>query len=107
MGQHITVTQAPSAHDNTRIYTLDRSLTGMEILNFNSEDEIGDSDNPAFVCAKRILEKGVDTVSIYSNVVTVGADADVLEKNHKDMVNIMETLYIYYGDNAGWAPGSH
>lgn len=107
MGQAITVTISPSANENTQIFTLNRSLTGMENLTFVSGEEIGSSDNPAYVCAKRILEKGAETVSVYSNVITVGAPSTKLKEIEGDIIHILENLYLYYGEQAGWAPGSH
>jgi hypothetical protein len=107
MGQDITVTKAPSADENTIIFSLNRSLTGMEILNFSDVKAPGSSDDAAYVAAMRILEKGATNVSVYSNVVSVTADKSDLASIETESQKILENLFRFYGDEAGWAPGEH
>lgn len=103
MGQDITVTQTPSGREDAHIFSLNRSLTGMEIIVFDNPDMKVDSNDASTVLAKRLLDFGVESVSIYSNVVTVNCDAKVFAKIENQVKETIENLFNFYGDDAGWA----
>jgi hypothetical protein len=93
MGQPVAVVEKPSSEPNVRRFELNRSLTGMGHERYVKGQEIA-GHRPPDVLARRLLEHGgVESVHIYSNVVTVkvepGASADGLK-------DIMEKLYIHY-----------
>lgn len=103
MGQDITVTQTPSGRDDAHIYSLNRSLTGMEIIVFDNPDMVVDTNDASSVLAKRILDFGVESVSIYSNIVTVNCDPSLFAKIENQITETIENLFNFYGDAAGWA----
>lgn len=101
MGQTITVTQSPSAQDNTVVLSTNRSLTGMEILTFTKETLPEKYDDPATRCADRIIKEGAASVTVYSNVVTITAEPARIAQVAKDATNILENLFIHYDENMG------
>ena len=105
MGQFITVTVRPGASDSVRFFDLNRSLTGMAIERFASAADVKDGDHrPTGVLAKRLFDLGAKSVTVYSSSVAVTADAwDTLEPQ---VVETIEHLFGYYGDEAGWSPDS-
>ena len=105
MGQFITVTVRPGASDSVRFFDLNRSLTGMAIERFASAADVKDGDHrPTGVLAKRLFDLGAKSVTVYSSSVAVTADAwDTLEPQ---VVETIEHLFGYYGDDAGWSPDS-
>ncbi len=105
MGQFITVTVRPGASDSVRFFDLNRSLTGMAIERFASAADVKDGDHrPTGVLAKRLFDLGAQSVTVYSSSVAVTADAwDTLEAQ---VVETIEHLFGYYGDDAGWSPDS-
>ena len=105
MGQFITVTVRPGASDSVRFFDLNRSLTGMAIERFTSAADVKDGDHrPTGVLAKRLFDLGAKSVTVYSSSVAVTADAwDTLEPQ---VVETIEHLFGYYGDDAGWSPDS-
>ena len=105
MGQFITVTVRPGASDSVRFFDLNRSLTGMAIERFTSVADVKDGDHrPTGVLAKRLFDLGAKSVTVYSSSVAVTADAwDTLEPQ---VVETIEHLFGYYGDDAGWSPDS-
>ena len=105
MGQFITVTVRPGASDSVRFFDLNRSLTGMAIERFTSAADVTDGDHrPTGVLAKRLFDLGAKSVTVYSSSVAVTADAwDTLEPQ---VVETIEHLFGYYGDDAGWSPDS-
>jgi hypothetical protein len=105
MGQFITVTVRPGASDSVRFFDLNRSLTGMAIERFTSAADVTDGDHrPTGVLAKRLFDLGAKSVTVYSSSVAVTADAwDTLEPQ---VVETIEHLFGYYGDEAGWSPDS-
>lgn len=103
MGQDITVTHLPSGNADTQIYSLNRSLTGMEIIVFDDVDMVVDTNDASSVLAHRLLELGVESVSIYSNVVTINCDATLFSKIEARVSETIENLFRFYGEDAGWA----
>ena len=102
MGQPITVTVRKGANPKIRFFDCNRSLTGMAIEVYESVAEAA-GDRPPDVLARRLLGAGAMKVTIYSNVAVVEAHEDswsVLEDKGKA---IIEHLFEFYGDDAGWS----
>ncbi len=97
MGQVIKVAVREVANPEVRQFDLDRSLTGMGLLDYrDSEDAAG--DRPADLVARRLFEiEGVRSVSVYGNVVSVGCapgvDADLVVA---PATEVLEKLFVYY-----------
>ena len=105
MGQFITVTVRPGASDSVRFFDVNRSLTGMAIERFASAADVKDGDHrPTGVLAKRLFDLGAKSVTVYSSSVAITADDwGTLEAQ---VVETIEHLFGYYGDDAGWSPDS-
>ena len=96
MGQPVAVTERPSSTRGQLRFELNRSLTGMGHEHYSSPDEAA-GGRPADVLARRLFDTGqVDSVHVYSNIVTVelarGGDPAPL-------MDVVRTLYRY------WQPG--
>jgi hypothetical protein len=102
MGQPITVTVRTGAHPEVRIFDLNRSLTGMALEVYPSRAEAA-GNRPPDVLARRLFDLGATRVSVYSNVVTVEADAAAWGQAEAKAVHTIEHLFEYYGDDAGWS----
>jgi hypothetical protein len=105
MGQTITVTCRQGSRPEVRFFDTNRSLTGMEIERYASLDDVH-WQRPPDVLAKRLFELGAQAVTIYSNVVTVEAPLDVWPKLEGQIQHIIEHLFHYYGEDAGWSPAA-
>jgi hypothetical protein len=105
MGQFITVTVREGSSPSVRIFDLNRSLTGMAIERYASAADVKEGDHrPPAVLAKRLFDLGAHTVTVYSSSVVVTADDwSTLEPK---VVETIEHLFGYYGDDAGWSPDS-
>jgi hypothetical protein len=103
MGQPITVTVRAGARPDVRMFDLNRSLTGMALELYRSRDD-ATGDRPADVLARRLFELGASQVTVYSNVVTVEADAGGWGALEGKVVHTIEHLFEFYGDEAGWSP---
>jgi hypothetical protein len=105
MGQFITVTVREGSSASVRIFDLNRSLTGMAIERYPSAAAVKDGDHrPSAVLAKRLFDLGATTVTVYSSSLVVTADHwSSLEPK---VVDAIEHLFGYYGDDAGWSPDS-
>jgi hypothetical protein len=105
MGQFITVSVREGSSASVRIFDLNRSLTGMAIERYTSAADVKDGDHrPPAVLARRLFDLGAHTVTIYSSSVVVTADTwSTLEPK---VVEVIEHLFGYYGDDAGWSPDS-
>jgi hypothetical protein len=101
MGQPITVTVRAGASPDVRFFECNRSLTGMAIEVYTAETPIG--TRPPDVLAKRLLDAGADKVTIYSNVATVEAPADVWPALEPKATFTIEHLFEFYGEDAGWS----
>ena len=105
MGQHITVTVRAGASPSVRIFDLDRSLTGMAIERYPSADAAV-HDRPPDALAKRLFALGAQSVTVYSSAVAVDAPAEGWDELEPKVVETIEHLFGYYGDDAGWSPGA-
>lgn len=103
MGQPITVTTRPGASPSVRLFDLNRSLTGMAIERYRSPDDAHGS-RPPDVLARRLFDLGATAVTIYSSVVTVEAPAEHWSQLEPKVIETIEHLFGYYGDDAGWSP---
>jgi len=104
MGQPITVTVRAGASPEVRIFDLNRSLTGMEIERYTSVEEAkARGPRPPDVLAARLLEAGATRVTVYSNDVTVEAPAARWADLEPKAVHLLEHLFEFYGDDAGWS----
>ncbi len=101
MGQLITASSRVGASPNVRLYDLDRSLTGMETERYEAGSATG--ARPPDVLAARLLEAGATNVTIYSNSVTVEAPAERWAELEPRAQHLIEHLFEYYGDEAGWS----
>lgn len=93
MGQSVTVLEKPSNRPGIVRFEINRILTGMGHERYRADQPI-EGDRPPDVLARRLFERGgIDTVSIYSNVITVdlgrGSDTD-------GIAEIIGDLYTYY-----------
>jgi hypothetical protein len=105
MGQTITVTSRTGASPDVRIFTCNRSITGMAIERYEKAEEAR-GNRPCDVLARRLFDLGVTTVTVYSNDVTVEAPADRWSTLESEVVDTIENLYGFYGDDAGWSDES-
>jgi len=105
VGQEITVTARPGASPSVRLFDLNRSLTGMEIERYHRVDDTK-GDRPPDVLARRLFDLGAAQVTIYSSVVTVEAEPERWAELEPKVVDTIEHLFGYYGDDAGWSPGA-
>jgi hypothetical protein len=104
MGQSITVTARPGASPSVYLFDLNRSLTGMEIEQYPSVEVAKErGGRPPDVLAQRLLEAGADHVTVYSNTVTVEASPDKWGDLEPKATHLIEHLFEYYGDEAGWS----
>jgi hypothetical protein len=100
----ITVTMRAGASPGVRMFDLNRSLTGMEIERYSSVAEAeARGGRPPDVLAKRLLEAGATKVTIYSNAVTVEAPPERWGELEPKATFLMEHLFEFYGDDAGWS----
>src|SRR3982074_833918 len=107
MGQFITVTVRPGTSSSVRIFDLNRSLTGMAIERYPSIDDVKDGgDRPPDVLARRLFDLGATAVTVYSSAVAVTAPPEQWDELEPKMVETIEHLFGYYGDDAGWSPSS-
>jgi len=103
MGQDITVTSRPGASAAVRVFSLNRSLTGMATERYDPRLGVT-GDGPGDVLARRLFDLGAMGVTVYSNVVTVQAPPDKWGDLEPQVTEAIEHLFRYYGDEAGWSP---
>jgi hypothetical protein len=105
MGQEITVTTRPGASPAVRMFTCNRSITGMAIERYASADKAKGARAPD-VLAHRLFDLGATTVTVYSSDVIVEAPAESWAKLEPEVVETIENLFGFYGDDAGWSDES-
>src|SRR5947209_585216 len=93
MGQPITVTEKHGARSDVVRFELNRSLTGMGHERYGTGKEILGNRPPDELARRLLAAGGVESVHIYSNVVTVhlapGADGSKLG-------DIVHELFVHY-----------
>jgi hypothetical protein len=102
MGQPITVTVRAGVRPEVRFFDCNRSITGMAIEVY-PDTASADGLRPPDVLARRLLDAGATKVTIYSNVVTVEAPADRWSELEPRATYLIEHLFEFYGDDAGWS----
>jgi hypothetical protein len=103
MGQPIAVTVRAGAAPDVRFFECNRSLTGMAIEVYTADSVAASGTRPPDVLARRLLDAGAVKVTIYSNVVTVEAPAEVWAELEPKAIFALEHLFEFYGDDAGWS----
>jgi hypothetical protein len=93
MGQSITVTEKRGLRHDVARFELNRSLTGMGHEVYRSRDDAVGT-RPPDELARRLFDRGgIDTVHVYSNMVTVdlapGADT-------AGLADLIRDLFLYY-----------
>jgi hypothetical protein len=107
MGQFITVTVQAGSSPSVRIFDLTRSLTSMAIDRYASAADVKEGDHrPPGVLARRLFDLGVTSVTVYSSAVAVVAPPERWDTLEGQVVEIIEHLFGFYGDDAGWSPDS-
>jgi hypothetical protein len=102
MGQEITVTARPGASPSVRMFDCNRSITGMAIERYESRDGITDG-RPPDVLARRLFDLGAAKVTVYSNDVVVEASPESWGDLEPKVIEAIEHLFGFYGDDAGWS----
>jgi hypothetical protein len=89
------------------MFDLNRSLTGMAIERYASIDDVKEGgDRAPDVLARRLFDLGATSVTVYSSAVAVVAAANTWAALEPRIVETIEHLFGYYGDDAGWSPES-
>lgn len=93
MGQTITVTEKPGVRQDVVRFELNRSLTGMGHEVYRSR-AAAVAARPPDELARRLFDLGgVDSVSVYSNMVTV----DLAPGGQTaGMADVIRDLFLYY-----------
>lgn len=102
MGQEITVTAREGSSPDVRMFDCNRSITGMEIVSYESREAIS-AGRPPDVLARRLFDLGASKVTVYSNDVIVEAPADRWGELEPKVAEAIEHLFGFYGDDAGWS----
>jgi scaffold Nfu/NifU family protein len=105
MGQPITVTARPGVRPEVVNFSLNRSLTGMEIERYASA-EAATGHRPPDELARRLFALGVTGVTIYSSVVTVTAPAERWPELQEKVADTIENLFIYYREGEAPPPAA-
>jgi hypothetical protein len=105
MGQEITVTARPGSSPTVRMFDCNRSITGMAIERY-TEPSDATGGRPPDVLAHRLFEMGATRVTVYSNDVTVDAPAERWAELEPKVIEAIEHLFGFYGDDAGWSDES-
>ena len=103
MGQTLTVTVTHGARREVRNFATNRSITGMAIERFTSAEIAAQGTKPGNVLAQRLFALGVASVSVYSNTVTVEAEPSKWAGLEPQVVDTIEHLFHFYGENAGYS----
>lgn len=76
----------------------------MELERYSTVEEAKSKGmRPPDVLAARLIEDGALSVTIYSNAVTVEAPAESWATFEPRVQYLIEHLFEYYGDDAGWS----
>lgn len=102
MGQEITVTARPGASPTVRMFDCNRSITGMAIERYTSAAETR-GGRPPDVLAHRLFAMGATRITVYSNDVVVEAPAERWAELEPKVIEAIQHLFGFYGDDAGWS----
>ena len=103
MGQPITVTSRVGSAATVRIFDCNRSLTGMAIERYSAPEQAAGGDRAPDVLAARLFAMGATKVTVYSNVVSVEAPPELWPVLEPKVIEAIEHLFGFYGDDAGWS----
>lgn len=103
MGQEIVLTARRGSSPRVVIFDCNRSITGMAIEQYAALDDT-QGGRPPDVLARRLFDLGAERVTVYSNVVVVEAPEERWTELEPKAQHVIEHLFGYYGDDAGWAP---
>jgi hypothetical protein len=103
MGQEITVSARPGASEQVRIFDCNRSLTGMAIERYASVADAHGGRRPPDVLAQRLFDLGATSVTVYSSDVIVEAPPGQWAELEPKVIETVENLFGFYGDDAGWS----
>jgi hypothetical protein len=106
MGQLITVEAMPGSSATTRIFSCNRSITGMAVERYPSVARATGMARPPDVLARRLFDLGATSVTVYSSDVTVEAPAELWPTLEPQVEHVIAHLFEYYGDDAGWSKDS-
>ena len=102
MGQDITVVARSGAAPSVRIFSCNRSLTGMAIERYATPDDARGA-RPPDVLARRLFDLGATSVTVYSSDVIVEAPAPRWGELEALVIETIEHLFGFYGEDAGWS----
>jgi hypothetical protein len=85
-----------------RFFEANRSITGMAIETYLAAAD-AEGARPPDVLAQRLFSLGVNKVTVYSNIVTVEAPAGAWTELAAKVTFVIEHLFEFYGDDAGWS----
>lgn len=103
MGQEITVGARDGASPNVRIFSCNRSLTGMAIERYASVADARGGRRPPDVLAQRLFHLGATSVTVYSSDVIAEASPERWPELEGQVIETIEHLFGFYGDDAGWS----
>ena len=106
MGQLITVSCRDGVRPEVKHFALNRSLTGMQTRRYRSPDDMTGEKPPDELARRLFALGGIDSVTIYSSVVTVSAPAWHWEDIADKVADTIANLFIYSGAGAPAAPVS-
>ena len=93
MGQPVAAVEKPTSEPGVVRFELNRSLTGMGHEGYRKGQEIT-GDRPPDVLAQRLFERGgIESISIYSNMVTVKLEPGA---SSEGLLDVIKKLYIHY-----------
>lgn len=76
-------------------FELNRSLTGMDTERYAAAQEVAGT-RPPDELARRLFALGVETVTIYSSIVTATASATRWPELRPKVIEAIENLFIHY-----------
>ena len=93
MGQPITVTEKRGTSNDVLRFELNRSLTGMGHERYRAGQEVIGNRPPDELARRLLAQTGVESVHIYSNVVTVHLAPDATAPG---LADIIHELFVHY-----------
>jgi len=102
MGQPISVKVRAGAAPTVRLFTCNRSITGMDTASYRSAADTTGA-RPPDVLARRLFDLGATGVSVFSSDVIVEAPTEKWNTLEPVVVEAIENLFGFYGDTAGWS----
>lgn len=104
MGQPITVSAKPGGRPGVWHFELNRSVTGMEIKRYRQASEAS-GDRIVDRLARELFALGVESVTVYSSVVTVVAAPHLWRDVECRVEEVLMNLFVHYPESRVEAPG--